>query len=76
MTQVGGDDMPKMDPNALSGIERSQMSPSALSTGLWDVLSHSISTRAKVEGFNAETGEYRVVLQGTLDLDETSKKKP
>jgi len=26
-----------------------------------------------VEGFNAETGEYRVVLQGTLDLDETSK---
>jgi hypothetical protein len=29
-----------------------------------------------VEGFNVETGEYRVVLQGTLDLDETSKQIP
>jgi hypothetical protein len=65
-----------MDPNALSAIERTQMSPKALSTGIWDVVSHSISTRAKVEGFNAETGEYRVVLQGTLDLDETSTQKP
>jgi len=68
--------MPRMDPNALSAIERTPASPSALSTGLWDVLSHSISTRAKIEGFNIETGEYRIVLQGTLDLDETSKKKP
>jgi hypothetical protein len=65
-----------MDPNALSAIERAQMSPKALSTGIWDVVSHSISTRAKVEGFNVETGEYRVVLQGTLDLDETSKQIP
>ena len=68
--------MPRMDPNALSAIERSQMSPKALSTGIWDVVSHSISSRAKVEGFNAETGEYRVVLQGTLDLDETRFQKP
>jgi hypothetical protein len=29
-----------------------------------------------VEGFNVETGEYRIVLQGTLDLDETSKQIP
>ena len=67
--------MPRMDPNALSAIERTPASPSALSKGLWDVLSHSISSRAKVEGFNNETGEYRVVLQGTLDLDETDPKK-
>ena len=68
--------MPRMDPNALNGIERTPASPKALSMGIWDVVSHSISTRAKVEGFNAETGEYRVVLQGTLDLDETSFQKP
>jgi len=68
--------MPRMDPNALNAIERAQMSPKALSTGIWDVVSHSISTRARVEGFNAETGEYRVVLQGTLDLDETNMQKP
>ena len=32
--------MPRMDPNALSAIERTNASPTALSTGLWDVLSH------------------------------------
>ena len=69
-------DMPKMVPESLSAVERSPSSPSALSTGLWNVLSHSISSRAKVEGFNLETGEYRVVLQGTLDLDEASPQKP
>jgi len=68
--------MPKMVPESLSAVERSPSSPSALSTGLWNVVSHSISSRVKVEGFNFETGEYRVVLQGTLDLDETSKQIP
>ena len=68
--------MPKMVPESLSAIERSPASPQALSSGLWNVLSHSITTRAKVEGFNLETGEYRVVLQGTLDLDEASSQKP
>ena len=68
--------MPKVVPETLSAIERSPSSPSALSSGLWNVLSHSISSRAKVEGFNLDTGEYRVVLQGTLDLDEASSQKP
>ena len=65
--------MPRMVPEKLSAIERSPASPSALSSGLWDVLSHSITSKARIEGFNYETGEYRVVLQGTLDLDPTSK---
>lgn len=64
--------MPKMLPESLSAVERSPSSPSALSSGLWNVLSHSISSRAKVEGINLDTGEYRIVLQGTLDLDEAS----
>jgi hypothetical protein len=68
--------MPKVVPESLNAIERSPASPSALSSGLWNVLSHSISSRAKVEGFNLETGEYRIVLQGTLDLDEASSQKP
>lgn len=67
--------MPRMDPNSLSAIERTPASPSALSAGIWDVVSHSISSRVKVEGFNNETGEYRIVLQGTLDLDEADTKK-
>lgn len=67
--------MPKMLPESLSAVERSPSSPSALSSGLWNVLSHSISSRAKVEGINLDTGEYRVVLQGTLDLDEANPEK-
>ncbi len=66
--------MPRMVPDSLSAIERTPASPSALSSGLWDVLSHSITSRAKVEGCNPDTGEYRVVLQGTLDLDATKVK--
>ena len=66
--------MPRMVPDSLTAIERTPASPSALSSGLWDVLSHSISSRAKVDGFNLETGEYRIVLQGTLDLDSTNTK--
>ena len=65
--------MPRMASDRLNAIERSPASPSALSSGIWDVLSHSIASRARIEGFNYETGEYRVVLQGTLDLDPTSK---
>lgn len=66
--------MPRMVPDRLNAIERTPASPDALSSGLWDVLSHSITSRAKVEGFNLETGEYRIVLQGTLDLDPMTRK--
>ncbi len=66
--------MPRMVPDSLTAIERTPTSPSALSSGLWDVLSHSISSRAKVDGYNLETGEYRIVLQGTLDLDPMNTK--
>ena len=68
--------MPKVVPESLSAVERSPSSPSALSTGLWNVLSHSITSKAKVEACNLETGEYRIVLQGTLDLDEANPQKP
>lgn len=61
--------MPRMVPESLNAIERSPASPTALSSGLWDVVSRSISSKARVEGFNLETGEYRIVLQGTLDLE-------
>ena len=66
--------MPRMVPDSLTAIERTPASPLALSSGLWDVLSHSISSRAKVDGYNLDTGEYRIVLQGTLDLDPMNTK--
>ena len=63
--------MPKVQPTDLSAIERAPVSPAALSQGLWEVLRNSVATKAKVDSFNWETGEYRVILQGTLDLSET-----
>jgi hypothetical protein len=36
-----------------------------------EMITHSTVCRAKVEGVNPDTGEYRIVLQGTLDKEET-----
>ncbi len=63
--------MPRIGLETLGTIERVPTSPAALSGGLWEVLSSSVAARAKVESYNYDTGEYRVVLQGTLDLEET-----
>ena len=40
------------------------------------MLSHSVAVKAKVDSYNIETGEYRVVLQGTLDQQETKFENP
>jgi hypothetical protein len=50
-------------------LGRAQMSPGTLSDKLWGVLSHSVVAHARVDSCDRETGEYRVVLQGTLDLE-------
>jgi len=63
-------------PEDLNSIERAPTSPAALTHGLWEVLSNSIVTKAKVDSYNWETGEYRVVLQGTLDLEGTKFESP
>ncbi len=64
-------DMPRIGPALLGVIERTPTSPAALTHGLWEVLSNSVAAKAKVESCNVETGEYRIVLHGTLDLEET-----
>ena len=63
--------MPRIGPTDLNAVERSPTSPSALTNRLSEVLSNSIAAKAKVESYNWETGEYRVVLQGTLDLEDS-----
>ena len=50
-------------------FDRPVTSPRQLNEGITALVFNSINTRAKVEGINLETGEYRIVLQGTLDLD-------
>ncbi|MBI4364331.1 MAG: hypothetical protein HY568_02785 [Candidatus Latescibacteria bacterium] len=68
--------MPRIGPTDLTAIERTPTSPAALTQGLSHVLASSLAIKAKVESCNWETGEYRVVLQGTLDMEETKFEKP
>jgi hypothetical protein len=41
-----------------------------LRTKVGEMLTLSTQVRAKVESLNTETGEYRIVLQGTLAKEE------
>ena len=63
--------MPRIGPTDLGAIERTPSSPAALTHGIWEALSNSVTAKVKVDSVNRETGEYRVVLHGTLDLEET-----
>ena len=52
-------------------IEQAPTAPGTLKNKIGELLLSSINARAKVEGVNPETGEYRIVLQGTLDKEES-----
>jgi len=52
-------------------IEHSPTSPGTLKGKLGEMLVSSINASARIEGFNVETGEYRIVLQGTLDKEDS-----
>ena len=53
----------------LKSIEHTPTSPAALRSKISEVILSSTNARARVESINPETGEYRVVLQGTLDRE-------
>lgn len=55
--------------NDLSNLEVSPTSPGGLRSKIGDLLVNSISAAAQVEMVNRKTGEYRVILQGTLDSE-------
>lgn len=52
-------------------IANDPSSPATLRSKISEMILSSTVCRAKVEALNPETGEYRVVLQGTLDKEET-----
>lgn len=54
----------------LPTLESSPTSPGTLRMKLGELIVHSVSAAAKVESVNRETGEYRIVLRGTLDQDD------
>jgi len=52
-------------------LETAPTSPASLRSKIGEMIINSTIARAKVEAVNPETGEYRVVLQGTLDREES-----
>jgi hypothetical protein len=63
--------MPRVRIHDVNTIERSPTSPSSLRSKLSEMIMSSVNARAKVELINPETGEYRIVLHGTLDKEDT-----
>lgn len=54
----------------LQTVEKTPTSPAALRHKVGEMILGSTAVRAKVEALNPDTGEYRIVLQGTLATDE------
>ena len=52
-------------------LETAPTSAAALRTKLGEMLISSTSARVRIESMNPQTGEYRIVLQGTLDTEKT-----
>ena len=63
--------MPRFRIHDINTIERAPTSPSSLRNKLSEMIMSSVNARAKVDLINPETGEYRIVLQGTLDKEDT-----
>lgn len=61
--------MTKFTYNDFRVLEKCPTSPKNLQWGISNLVFSSVNTKAKVETCNPETGEYRIVLQGTLDMD-------
>ncbi|HZI93562.1 MAG TPA: hypothetical protein VFE84_04930 [Patescibacteria group bacterium] len=59
----------------LRAIEDVSTSPAVLRSRIGEMILSSAAARAKVETLNPETGEYRVVLQGTLDREATRREE-
>lgn len=51
----------------LHHLEDAPKSPGSLSASLSNMIHNSTACRAVVDSINAETGEYRIVLQGTIE---------
>ncbi|MFQ5670015.1 MAG: hypothetical protein ACE5HD_05790 [Acidobacteriota bacterium] len=63
--------MPRFRIQDVRTVENAPTSPSSLRTKIGEMILSSTTCRAKVEAINPETGEYRIVLQGSLDKEET-----
>jgi hypothetical protein len=62
--------MARFSTEDLRSIETTPTSPAILRSKIGEMILHSTVSRAKFDALNPETGEYRLVLQGTLDRED------
>ncbi len=68
--------MPRFRIQDLHQLENAPTSAGSLQSKVGEMIVNSTNFRAKVDSLNPETWEYRVVLEGTLDKEETKFEKP
>jgi hypothetical protein len=51
-------------------LETSPTSAATLRAKLGEMLVSSTTARVRIETVNPQTGEYRIVLQGTIDMEK------
>ena len=67
--------MPRFRIQDLHQLENAPTSAGSLQSKVGEMIVNSTNFRAKVDSLNPETWEYRVVLEGTLDKEETKFEK-
>lgn len=63
--------MPRFRVDDLKSIEAAPTSPANLRAKLSGLILNSTHAKCRVETINPETGEYRIVLHGTLDREDS-----
>ncbi len=63
--------MPRFQIQDLQALENAPSSAGSLRSKVGEMIINSTNFRAKVDSLNPETWEYRIVLEGTLDKEDT-----
>ncbi len=68
--------MPRFRIQDIQLLENVPTSPGSLRSKLGEMIVNSTTFRAKVDSLNPDTWEYRIVLEGTLDKEDTKFEQP
>ncbi len=63
--------MPRFRIQDIHALENAPTSAGSLRSKVGEMIINSTNFRAKVDSVNPETWEYRIVLEGTLDREDT-----
>ncbi len=63
--------MPRFRIQDLHTLENAPTSAGSLRSKVGEMIVNSTNFRAKIDSLNPQTWEYRIVLEGTLDKEDT-----